>query len=172
MNFLYSQLVRLFAITALAEGTYIPRPVNQAVLGGSKLMGGPEGGHNELYIPDYNNPVPGKTPFHVNERVHYYEKYINGSRNGEVRRSSCPAVNTLANRGFINRNGRNISYEEIAQASRDVYNFGDDNVSFSFSLSLSLSLSSSHQSLGKRTNKVEDHLGAPCHFCRASGRPN
>ena len=35
---------------------------------------------------------------------------------------------SLANRGYINRNGRDISYEEIAQASREIFNFGDDNV--------------------------------------------
>lgn len=86
------------------------------------------GGHNELYIPDYDNPVPGKIPFDVDEEVNYFEKYVNGSGNGYIRRSSCPAVNILANRGYISRDGRNISYEEIAQASRDVFNFGDDNI--------------------------------------------
>ena len=35
----------------------------------------------------------------------------------------------LANRGYIHRSGRNITYESLAQAVRDVYNFGDDNVS-------------------------------------------
>ena len=86
------------------------------------------GGHNELYIPSYNNPVPRKIPWDVNERVNFYEKRVNGSDGGHSRRSSCPAVNTLANRGYIARSGRNISYEDIAQAARDVYNFGDDNV--------------------------------------------
>lgn len=131
MGRLYTHIHRLAALAAflsVAEAAFLPRPINQVVMS-NKLTGGPEGGHNELYIPDYNNPVPDKTPFHINERVNYYEKYINGSHGGKIRRSSCPAVNTLANRGFINRNGRNISYEEIAQAARDVYNFGDDNVS-------------------------------------------
>ena len=41
---------------------------------------------------------------------------------------ACPAVNTLANRGFIPRTGRKVKYEEIAQGMRDVFNFGDDNV--------------------------------------------
>lgn len=85
-------------------------------------------GHNELYVPDPKHPVPGKIPFKVDETVHYFAKYINGSENGFYRRASCPALNILANRGYINRSGRNITYEEIAQASRKVWNFGDDNV--------------------------------------------
>jgi hypothetical protein len=85
-------------------------------------------GHNELYYPKYDNPVPGKIAWDVKESVNYFEKHVNGSGGGHARRSSCPAVNTLANRGYIARSGRNISYEEIAQAARDVYNFGDDNV--------------------------------------------
>ena len=91
-------------------------------------IGRPRSGHNELYFPSPARPVPIKIPFEIDESVHYHSKHINGSENGYYRRSSCPAVNTLANRGYINRSGRNIAYEEIAQASRDVYNFGDDNV--------------------------------------------
>lgn len=85
-------------------------------------------GHNEPYLPDPQHPVPGKILFKVDETSHYFAKYINGSENGFYRRSSCPALNILANRGYINRSGRNITYEEIAQASRKVWNFGDDNV--------------------------------------------
>lgn len=60
--------------------------------------------------------------------MHYYERHFNGSgENGEYRRSSCPAVNALANRGYINRSGRNITYAELAHAVRKVWNFGDDN---------------------------------------------
>ncbi|KAM0168783.1 hypothetical protein ACHAPF_010660 [Botrytis cinerea] len=99
-------------------------PPHQAILGCNE----PTTGHNELYIPDYNNPVPGKLAFSMDERVNYFEKHNNGAKHGSIRRSSCPAINTLANRGFIARSGRNISYEEIAQASRDVFNFGDDNI--------------------------------------------
>ena len=85
-------------------------------------------GHNEPYIPDPQHPIPGKIHFKVDETAHYFAKYINGSENDFYRRSSCPALNILANRGYINRSGRNITYEEIAQASRKVWNFGDDNV--------------------------------------------
>jgi hypothetical protein len=85
-------------------------------------------GHNDLFIPSPHNPVPYKEPFEWDEKIHYYEKHTNGSGHGYYRRSSCPGVNTLANRGFINRSGRNISYDEIAQAARVVWNFGDDNV--------------------------------------------
>ena len=86
-------------------------------------------GHNDLFIPNPDNPVPYKEPFKWDEKSYYYEKHANGSGDGYYRRSSCPGVNTLANRGFINRSGRNISYDEIAQATRVVWNFGDDNVS-------------------------------------------
>ncbi|KAI8246614.1 hypothetical protein K4K55_005905 [Colletotrichum sp. SAR 10_96] len=85
-------------------------------------------GHNDLYIPDPKSPTPSKEPFTWDENVKYYEKHTNGSGNGYYRRASCPALNTLANRGFINRSGRNISYDEIAQAMRVVWNFGDDNI--------------------------------------------
>ena len=102
-------------------------------------------GHNELYIPDPQHPIPGKIPFKVDETVHYFAKYINGSENGFYRRSSCPALNILANRGFINRSGRNITYEEIAQASRNVWNFGDDNVGILL-LSLKINLLTCHRS--------------------------
>lgn len=86
------------------------------------------GGHNEPFVPSPDHPVPGKIPYTPDQKTHYFDKYINGSENGYYRRSSCPAVNVLANRGYIHRSGRNITSEEIAQAARDVYNFGDDNV--------------------------------------------
>lgn len=94
----------------------------------SVLTDFPMRGHNELYIPDPQHPVPGKIPFKIDETTHYFAKFNNGSEDGFYRRSSCPGLNILANRGYINRSGRNISYEEIAQASREVWNFGDDNV--------------------------------------------
>ena len=86
-------------------------------------------GHNEPYYPNPLHPVPGKQPLPIDERLHYYEQHHNNDRNGTYKRSPCPAVNMLANRGFIPRSGKNVSYPELAQASRDVYNFGDDNVS-------------------------------------------
>ena len=85
-------------------------------------------GHNDLFYPNPEHPIPYKIPFAWDERLHYYEKQINGSGGGYYRRSSCPAINTLANRGYINRSGRNIHYDELSQAVRIVWNFGDDNV--------------------------------------------
>lgn len=87
-------------------------------------------GHNDLFFPNPEHPIPYKIPFTWDEGKHYHEKHSNGSENGHYRRSSCPAMNTLANRGYINRTGRNISYDEIAQAARVVWNFGDENVSY------------------------------------------
>ena len=99
------------------------QPLSQAILASSSTHG-----HNKPYFPSPDHPVPGKIPFQIDETSHYFERYDNGSENGYYRRSSCPAVNALANRGYINRSGRNITYEEIAEAARDVWNFGDDNV--------------------------------------------
>ena len=36
-------------------------------------------------------------------------------------RSPCPAINTLANHGFISRDGRDVIVEDLAQALEDVY---------------------------------------------------
>ncbi|KAI1271125.1 Chloroperoxidase [Xylaria sp. FL0933] len=85
-------------------------------------------GHNDLFYPNPDHPIPYKIPFTWDERLHYYEKQINGSGEGYYRRSSCPAMNTLANRGYINRSGRDIHYDDISQAARTVWNFGDDNI--------------------------------------------
>ncbi|KAI2602752.1 Chloroperoxidase [Hypoxylon sp. NC1633] len=85
-------------------------------------------GHNDLFHPNPEHPVPYKIPFSWDEGLHYYKKQVNGSGGGSFRRSSCPAINALANRGYIHRSGRNIHYEEISQAARTVWNFGDDNI--------------------------------------------
>ena len=91
-------------------------------------------GHNELYKPTPEHIIPMKLPLNFNTTYHYYEPRNNNEKNGTYKRSSCPALNTLANRGFIPRTGRNVTYENIAQSMRDVFNFGDDNVSSTISL--------------------------------------
>ncbi|KAJ5521734.1 hypothetical protein N7527_005849 [Penicillium freii] len=86
-------------------------------------------GLNEPFVPIPAHILPEKQPFTIDESIHFYEKHLNGSGvDGSYRRSSCPAVNALANRGYINRSGRNITYAELAHAVRRVWNFGDDNV--------------------------------------------
>lgn len=40
------------------------------------------------------------------------------------RRSPCPALNTLANHGYLPRDGQNITHEILSQALQDVYNIG------------------------------------------------
>lgn len=42
------------------------------------------------------------------------------SRSSSVR-GPCPALNTLANHGYINRDGRNININDLAQAGEDVF---------------------------------------------------
>lgn len=123
MMFSRLSVTAMLLSVALGQSNIAGRLKSQALLTDYRVRG-----HNELYIPDPQHPIPGKIPFKVDETAHYFDKYINGSENGFYRRSSCPALNILANRGFINRSGRNITYEEIAQASRNVWNFGDDNV--------------------------------------------
>ncbi|KAL8795219.1 MAG: hypothetical protein Q9195_002230 [Heterodermia aff. obscurata] len=85
-------------------------------------------GHNELYKPTPEHIFPSKKPFTFDAEEHYYEQHHNNEKNGTYKRASCPALNTLANRGFIPRSGRKVKYQEIAQAMREVFNFGDDNV--------------------------------------------
>ncbi|KAI9039420.1 putative toxin biosynthesis peroxidase [Aspergillus affinis] len=84
-------------------------------------------GVNEPFIPTPSHILPEKKDFFIDENVNYYARFFNGTHNGEYRRSSCPAINALANRGYINRSGRNVSYTELAHAVRRVWNFGDDN---------------------------------------------
>ncbi|KAF8889136.1 Chloroperoxidase [Infundibulicybe gibba] len=43
------------------------------------------------------------------------------SRKGDLR-APCPALNTLANHGYINRDGRNISILQLTRALREVFN--------------------------------------------------
>ena len=82
------------------------------------------------FTPTPLHPLPGTTPFFINETVNYYERYVNGSQYGTYKRSSCPGLNTLANRGYINRSGTKITMNSLIQAFKEVYNFGIDNVSF------------------------------------------
>ena len=71
---------------------------------------------------------PMKKPLEFDAKQHYYEPHHNNEKNGTYKRASCPALNTFANRGFIPRTGRNVTYQNMAQSMRDVFNFGDDNV--------------------------------------------
>ena len=93
------------------------------------LQGNDRGfGLNEPFIPSPQHILPDKKLFEIDEAKNPYQRFVNGSDSGLYRRSSCPAINTLANRGYINRTGRNITYSELAHAVRKVWNFGDDNV--------------------------------------------
>ncbi|KAK1944287.1 Aromatic peroxygenase [Phytophthora citrophthora] len=40
------------------------------------------------------------------------------------RRSPCPALNTLANHGYLPRNGQNITHDMLSTALENVYNLG------------------------------------------------
>ena len=80
------------------------------------------------WTPTSERPIPLKVPWVIDEKVNYYEKHENGSEKGHYRRSSCPAMNTLANRGYVDRSGRRISKAALTKAAVDVYNFGLDNV--------------------------------------------
>ncbi len=91
-------------------------------------------GHNEQYRPTPDHIIPMKKPLEIDAKQHYYEPHHNEEKNGTYKRASCPALNTLANRGFIPRTGRNVTYQDMAQSMRDVFNFGDDNVLSSNSL--------------------------------------
>ena len=73
-------------------------------------------GHNELYRPTPPKHIfPGKQALEFDAKEHYYEQHHNNEKNGTYKRASCPALNVLANRGFIPRSGRNVKYQELAQ---------------------------------------------------------
>ncbi|KAG7387869.1 hypothetical protein PHYBOEH_008109 [Phytophthora boehmeriae] len=50
---------------------------------------------------------------------------INGTT-ATYRRSPCPALNALANHGYLPRNGQDITHEMFIAAIKDVYNVGND----------------------------------------------
>ena len=85
-------------------------------------------GHNEQYIPSVGHIIPGKKALNFDEKRYYYEHHYNNEKNGTYKRASCPALNVLANRGFIPRSGRKVTYQNLAQSMRNIFNFGDDNV--------------------------------------------
>ena len=117
-------LLLVLAFASIVNGYGVPLRFLQNALGE-----GPKRAHNEPWYPDPLNPVPYKKPLSIDERVNWFKQLHNGSENGYYRRSSCPAINMLANRGYINRSGRSIKYTDLYRAVRDVYNFGEDNAS-------------------------------------------
>ncbi len=115
----------VLGLVSVSNGYGFPSRFLQKVVGETR-----ERAHNEPWYPDPTNPVPYKKPLPIDEHVNWFKQLHNGSENGHYRRSSCPAINMLANRGYINRSGRNITYEDLYRAVRDVYNFGEDNASY------------------------------------------
>ena len=55
-------------------------------------------------------------------------------------RSPCPALSTLANHGFINRDGKNISVNELGKASAEVFSMDLMSVSFVIEKNIALGL--------------------------------
>lgn len=95
-----------------------------------EVLSDPHSAGCDPFTPTPQHPVPGKLPFAIDNAVNYYERQVNGSGDGAYyRRSSCPGLNLLANRGYINRSGRNVTVAELTKAFIDVFNFGIDNVS-------------------------------------------
>jgi hypothetical protein len=86
-------------------------------------------GHNQPFNPQPMYILPDEAPLKIDEHINWHEQHFNGSSGGLHRRSSCPGVHVLANKGYINRTGRNLTSIEIAEAFRKVFNFWDDNVS-------------------------------------------
>ncbi|MCJ1405414.1 hypothetical protein MMC11_008642 [Xylographa trunciseda] len=117
-------LILILTLIAITEAYAISAIVSQKPLQGPPIIRG----HNELWVPNPAHPIPYKLPLPIDERMNWFEQAHNGSRNGYYKRSSCPAINMLANRGYINRSGRSVTYECLSQAVRDVYNFGDENI--------------------------------------------
>lgn len=53
-----------------------------------------EFGMNDSFIPTPAHILPEKKPLHIDELINYYPRFVNGSRNGYYRLSSCPAINS------------------------------------------------------------------------------
>lgn len=121
--YILGTIVRLLLISSSVASYPAPQVLNR-----SPPPWAADHGHNELYKPTPEHIIPMKVPLQFDAKHHSYEPHHNNEKNGTYKRSSCPALNTLANRGFIPRTGRNVKYENIAQSMRDVFNFGDDNV--------------------------------------------
>lgn len=130
MNFRLIIIPLLFTFAQPIYSYNEPAIVIAARSGQEVLRDGDKGfGRSEPFYPTPQHILPEKKPFYVDETENYYQRFHNGSENGLYRRSSCPAINILANRGYINRSGKNVTYSELAHAVRQVWNFGDDNVS-------------------------------------------
>ncbi|KAL9120963.1 MAG: hypothetical protein Q9187_002482 [Circinaria calcarea] len=99
-----------------------------AYLSHQEVLSDPQSARCDPFTPTPEHPIPRKLPLSIDPKVNYYKHYVNGSRYGAYRRSSCPAVNMLANRGYINRSGRNITVAELTKAFIDVFNFGIDQI--------------------------------------------
>ena len=54
-------------------------------------------------------------------RHHYYEQEGQQGESNSYSRSPCPAINTLANHGYIRRDGRNVGLEDMALALSDIF---------------------------------------------------
>ncbi|KAI5779359.1 Chloroperoxidase [Geopyxis carbonaria] len=77
--------------------------------------------------PTPKNPLAGRAPFLINETTNYYEYHAHNSSGGAYKRSSCPALNALANRGYLPRSGKDITIMQFVRTIRMVYNFAEDN---------------------------------------------
>ena len=66
-------------------------------------------------------PRCGALPFYLPDNV--YQAPTNGQQ-----RAPCPGLNSLANHGFIHRNGTDISMDDIAIASERVFGFHRDDI--------------------------------------------
>ena len=72
---------------------------------------------NTCLPPGLNSAEPFEPiEFNVGEE----ENEFRPAREGDIR-GPCPAINTLANHGFINRDGKDVKVSDLAQALQDVY---------------------------------------------------
>ncbi|KAI4149559.1 MAG: hypothetical protein L6R39_002472 [Caloplaca ligustica] len=119
-------------------------------------------GHNELFRPTTDHLIPMKKPLQFDTKRYYYEPHHNDAINGTYKRAPCPALNTLANRGFIPRSGKHVAYENIAQAARDVFNFGDDSILIVLYPAFALHPNATHLDLDQfADDKVQHAINCP-----------
>lgn len=66
--------------------------------------------------------------FPGNPQEGIYQEWIAPEEDAD--RAPCPALNTLANHGYLNRNGRNITTNELSLALREIFGLGDSAIGF------------------------------------------
>jgi hypothetical protein len=68
-----------------------------------------------------NNELANQELLNVDKNPKYYKPTDEDIKSGVYERSPCPALNILANHGYINRDGKDIDRKSLVDASNKVF---------------------------------------------------